>query len=163
EYYNDAVIYGQVHHVRGHNWAFDNRRLTYVLPSKDNHDAVIKEETITSINKDTFDGKNKKISNILPGTSPSDVAILNQIIQYDEQNNQFKYKDKVFHIVEYNPNILVADPTLISGLRRLDGTPYLPKNYVYRRESDHILIGANKQPFHVERSDDKLSTNKKDE
>jgi hypothetical protein len=120
------------------NWDFQNLQLSNIFPAKHDHDCVVKEQALTIYyfdRKNTFDTKNKQIGlvNIAPGTLPNDAATLGQIVTCEK--GVFKFGDF--------SKILVADPTLQSGLTTMDGEPYLPKNYVYIREEDDRLVSAN--------------------
>jgi hypothetical protein len=85
---HDCAIVEQVPDTDGHVWNFRNRRLTNVFPAKEDYDCVVKGQTITLAHTDetnvqaaTFDGRNKRISNIADPKELNDVVNVNFIVR----------------------------------------------------------------------------------
>lgn len=99
--------------------------------------------------KQCWDAEKQFIRNLPKGEYDDDICLISQAVWFDSKVNKFKYGPLEFNLMEYNPNILVADPTSISGFKTLDGKEYHPKNYVYKRMSDGKLIDTNGETFTV--------------
>ncbi|ORP55857.1 hypothetical protein, partial [Vibrio cholerae] len=119
-------------------WKFHNKRLSVIFAGRDDHDCVIVAQTII-YKGNKFDAKNKQLGNLARGTQPNDAATVGQVLLFDETNNCFKSGDKVFHLMEHNPDILVKDTSSKSGFKTLDGKEYLPDNYVYKAEDGSLV------------------------
>ena len=149
----DAVNVSQVPKMEAGYWNFNNKRLVRVKPAIDETDCVIKEQTITFDKKEKcWDAKKQFIRNLPEGEHLDDICLMSQAMHYD--GSKFVYGEKKFNLMEYNPDLLVADPTSLSEFKYIDNRPYIPENYVFKRMEDNLLIGANGDIFRVKGKDD---------
>nr|AAO61983.1 hypothetical protein [Aster yellows phytoplasma] len=149
----DAVNVSQVPKMEAGYWDFNNKRLVRVKPAIDDTDCVTKEQTITFDKKEKgWDAKKQFIRNLPKGEYWNDICLMSQAMYYD--GSKFVYGGRKFNLMEYNPDLLVADPTSLSGFKYIDNRPYIPENYVFKRMEDNLLIGANGNIFTVQGKSD---------